>query len=71
MTYEDIVDVIHSMQGNKNPWLDGWKIDFCFSLLEVIGKYLLIVVEKSRIKGRVLEDFNSTFISLILKVEKE
>jgi hypothetical protein len=39
-------------------------------LFDLLGEDLLRVVEEVRITGKVLGSFNSTFIVLILKVDK-
>ena len=52
----------------KSPRPDGWTIEFYRGFFDLIGGDLLKVIEESRTNGRIRSPFNSTFITLIPKV---
>jgi len=64
---EEIKAALSSFQKDKSPGPDGWSIEFFLDLFEVLGNDLRLVVEDTRISGRIPASFNSTFIALIPK----
>lgn len=66
---EELTNVLHNFQKDKSPGSDGWPIEFFLETFENIGVDLLKVVEESRVSGKILATFNSTFIDLIPKVD--
>ena len=64
---EELKEAISSFQKDKSPRPYGWMIEFFLDLFEVLGNDLRMVVEDSRISGRIPASFNSTFIALIPK----
>jgi len=48
---------------------DGWFVEIYLAFFETMGKDLLKVVEECRLFGHMYEVVNSTFISLISKVD--
>ena len=64
---EELLAISHSFQKDKSPKPDGWPIKIYLGLYELIGDYLLKVVEESQKEGFTHAPFNSTFISLIPK----
>jgi len=64
---EEIKAALSSFQKDKSPGPDGWTIEFFLDLYEILGNDLRLVVEDSRISGRIPASFNSTFIALIPK----
>ena len=60
---------MQSFQKDKSPGPYGWTIEFFIDLYDVLGADLLRVVEDTRLSGRLLAYFNSTFIALIPKVD--
>ena len=67
---EELKEVIHSFQKDKIPRPDGWTIEFYLGFFYLIGEDLLEVVEESRRTGVIHTPINSTFITLIPKVDK-
>jgi hypothetical protein len=63
----EVEEVLNSFKNDPCFGLDGWPMEFFFRCYEVLGKDLLRVLEDSRTNGRVLANFNSTFIALIPK----
>lgn len=51
----------------KSPRPDGWPVEFYTAFFELLGEYLLKVIEDCRIIGLMYEAFNTTFIALIPK----
>ena len=45
-------------------------MEFSNKFFDIIGKYLLVVVEESRMKGYVSDSLKSTFIVLLTKTSK-
>jgi len=45
-------------------------VEFFISFFDLLGQDLLRVVEEVRLNGRVLPNFNSTFLALIPKMDK-
>jgi len=54
---------------DKSLGLDRWPVEFYLSFFDIIGLDLLVVVEESRILGRIHEPINSTLIALIPKMD--
>jgi hypothetical protein len=52
----------------KSPGLDGWTVEFYLHFFDLVGKDLLELVEDSIIHGKVIGAINSTFFTLIPKV---
>jgi len=52
---------------DKSLALDGWTIEFFLHFFDMVGPYLLAMVEDTRIHGEVLFPINSTFIAMISK----
>ena len=64
---DELIMAVNDMHSDKSLRPNGWRVEFYSGMFEVNGEDLLFVVEESRVKGRVLEAFNSTFLMLILK----
>eukprot|EP01018_Ginkgo_biloba_P034237 Gb_24170 [translate_table: standard] len=64
---DELKEVLDSFQKDKSPGPDGWPVEFFLGFLEVIEKELLRVIEESRVSGKMLAAFNSTFIAPIPK----
>jgi hypothetical protein len=69
VTEKELLEVLHSFQKDKSPGPDGWTIEFFLGCYEIIGTDLLKMVEDTRISGRIPQSLNSTFISLIPKMD--
>lgn len=61
---------MHSFQKEKGQGLDGWPITFYLGLYDILGKDLMYVVEDLSLDGHIHASINSTFISLIPKMDK-
>jgi hypothetical protein len=59
--------VMHSFQKNKSTRLDKWPIKFFLGFYEILEEDLLREINESKVFGRMLATFNSTFIVLIPK----
>ena len=70
VSLEELKEVIHSFQHDKNPGPDGWTIEFYLGFFELIRDDMLGVVEESRRTGVIHAPINTTFIALIPKVDK-
>ena len=54
----------------KIPDLDGWTVEFYIQFFDLVGEDLLEAIEDSKKRGEVIKYINSTFLSLIPKVNK-
>ena len=68
VTEEELNEVLQSFQKDKSSSPNGWMIELFLELFELLGGYLLKVVEDTRISGRISVSFNSNFIALIPKI---
>jgi len=59
-----------SFQKHKSPSPDGWTFEFYLGFFNLLDDNLLRVAKKITQNGKVLGSFNTSFISLIPKVEK-
>lgn len=66
---EELMGVLSSFQKDNIPSLDGFLVYFFLVLFDTIGDNILRVVVDSRAIGRIHYPFNSTFISIIPKVD--
>jgi hypothetical protein len=69
ITEKELLEVLHSFQKDKSPGPDDWTIEFFLGCYEIIGTYLLKMVEDTRISGRIPQSLNSTFIALTPKTD--
>jgi hypothetical protein len=69
-TREEILEVLKGFAKDKSPGPDGWTVEFFIQFFDLVGEDLLEAVEESRKRGEVIRSLNSTFIALILKVNK-
>jgi hypothetical protein len=67
---EELKKVLSNFKVDKSPRLDGWTIEFFSHLFHLVGEDLLEMVEESRLNGFIPGVVNSTFITLIPKVNK-
>jgi hypothetical protein len=66
----ELKGVLTLFQNGKSSWLEEWTIEFFIAFFDSPGQDSLRVVEEFQKTGMVLPNFNSTFITLILKVDK-
>jgi hypothetical protein len=62
--------VLHSFQKDKIPGPNGWHVEFYIVFYDTLGNYFLRVIEESKLAGIIHPSFNSTFLSLIPKVDE-
>jgi hypothetical protein len=67
---EEIKLVLKSFSKDKSPGPDGWTVEFFLKFFDLIGNDVQEAVEESRNSGSMVRSLNSTFIALILKVDK-
>jgi hypothetical protein len=67
-------EVLTTLKGfvvSKSPGPDGWTVEFFLEFFfYLLGPELLVVVEESRLKGKVTGALNATFLALIPKSDK-
>ena len=61
---------IFSMKADKILGPDGFPIKFYLGFMDILECNLLVVAEESRVQGKNLGIFNSTFITLIQKKDR-
>ena len=69
VTEEELKLALQSFQKDKSPGLDGWTIEFFTELYDLLGDEILKVVKLSHLSDSILACFNSTFITLIPKMD--
>lgn len=55
---------------DKSPRPDGWSMEFYMAFSKILGDDPLKVIEECRSSGRIHGAFNSTFTTLIPKLDK-
>jgi hypothetical protein len=68
---EDVEHVVKEMTIGKSLGLDGFTTDLFQAYWKIIDKEIWEVVEESHTSDTILQTFNATFITLILKERKE
>ena len=66
----EIENVLKLFKKEKILGPDGWTVDLFLYFLNIMGEYLLAMVEFSRTEGFVSGAVNSTFITLVPKCNK-
>jgi hypothetical protein len=69
-TKEEILEILRGFAKDKSLGPDGWTVEFFLFFFELVGQDLLDMVEDSRVRGKVINPINSTFIALIPKGNK-
>ena len=69
VTMQELKSILDISKSDKSPGSDGIPVEVYRSLFDVLGEDLLRVVEDSRQSGKIPVVFNTTFISLIPKVD--
>jgi hypothetical protein len=67
---KELQKVLSKFKVDKSPGPDGWTVEFFKDFFDIVGEDLLEMVEESRKKGFISGALNSTFITLIPKVNK-
>lgn len=70
ISMNEILNVLNGFSKYKSLGLDGWTVEFFLEFFDLVGPKLVVVVEESQIKGKVMGALNATFIALIPKGEK-
>jgi hypothetical protein len=65
---EELQKVLSKFKVDKSLGPDGWTVEFFKEFFDIVGEDLLEMVEESRQKGFITGALNSTFITLIPKV---
>ena len=60
---------LKTFKRDKASGPDGWPVEFYMAFFDLLGPHLVNLVETSRITSSVAPSLNSTFISLIPKIE--
>jgi len=70
VTMEELKMVLSLFKKDKSPGPDGWTVEFFIHFFELLSLDLLVMVEETRSSGHIAGSLNSTFLSLIPKVNK-
>ena len=70
VTISEVERTLKYFKRDKAPCLDGWPVEFYLTFFDLLGPLLVKMVETSRILGRVSPAINSTFLTLIPKVDR-
>ena len=70
VTISEVERALKYFKRDKAPGPDGWPIEFYLTFFDLLGPLLVKMVETSRILGRVSPAINSTFLTLIPKVDR-
>jgi mannosylglycoprotein endo-beta-mannosidase len=63
-----VFEVLKGMTKEKISGPDEWTVEFYISFYDLVAKDLLEAIEEAHLKGEVNRTLNSTFISLIPKI---
>ena len=66
----EVERALKTFKRDKAPGPDGWPVEFYLTFIDLLGPLLINMVETSRILGRVAPAINSTFLTLIPKVDR-
>ena len=66
---QDLKHILSISKNDKSLGPDGIPVEVYRALFDVLGGYLLRVIELSRISGKIPAVFNSTFLVLIPKID--
>ena len=67
---EELKKIISSLKVDKSPGTDGWTMEFFKHFFDLVGDDILEMIEESRTLGFIPGALNSTFLTLIPKVNK-
>jgi len=67
VTLEEILWVLNSFKKDKYPGPNYWTMEIFIHFFDLMGQYLLDLVEKYQLSGQISGAINSTFLALILK----
>jgi len=67
ISFEEVRAMVNSMETSKSLGPDGFMVEFFQNHWSIIREDVWRVVEESRIFSKILHDFYSYFITLILK----
>lgn len=67
VTMEELSLVLKGFAKDKSPGPNGWIVEFFLYFFDLVGLYLLAMVEDTRCRGEVYRSINSTFLALIPK----
>eukprot|EP00253_Pinus_taeda_P013888 PITA_13888 len=70
ITMEEVEEAVRSMPNDKAPGPDGFTINFYKVCWEIVKNNIWEIVEDSRRSKTILKSLNSTFITLVPKVEE-
>jgi hypothetical protein len=68
-TLQEILVALKSFSKDKSPGPDGWTVEFYLHFFDLVGPDLLALVEDNKLRGKVIGALNSTFLTLIPKVD--
>ena len=67
-TKDEILEVLWGFTKDKCPGPDGWSVEFYIYHFDLLANDLLDAVEETRLIGSVNRSINSTFLTLIPKL---
>jgi hypothetical protein len=70
VTLEELKEALSLFKKDKSPSPDGWTVEFFIHFFDLVSEDLSVMVDESRSRGHITRSLNSTFLSLIPKVNK-
>jgi hypothetical protein len=70
ITLQEVEKIVELMPKDKSLGPDGWTQELFHHFFDIMGSDLLVVVEESRLTGRVSGSLNATFVALVPKESK-
>ena len=70
VTLQEIQHILSISKNDKSLGPDGIPLEVYRCLFDLLGEDLLRVIEISRVSGKILAVFNSTFLALIPKIDQ-
>jgi hypothetical protein len=65
VTKLEIWDILKHFATDKSPGSEDWTVEFFTKFFDVVGDDLLELVEDTRIRGKIKNSLNNTFLALI------
>ena len=69
VTLSEVESTLRAFARDKSPGPDGWTSKFYLHFLELFVPDIVLAIEDSRRSGFIHDSLNTTFMTLILKVD--
>jgi hypothetical protein len=70
VTLDEVKYVLSLFKIDKSPGPNGWTVEFFSTFFDLVGEYIVQMIEESRKNGYITGSLNSTFLAIIPKENK-